>query len=61
MICSGGSLLLRGLREETADFDLCVSEMLAQRLDLEKYPKDADRISFIPMQKSGHCLQHETD
>ncbi len=40
MIRSGGSLLLRGLREETADFDLCVSERLAQQLDLWKYPKD---------------------
>ena len=40
LIRSGGSMLLRGLREETADFDLCVSEALAQRLDLEKYPKD---------------------
>ncbi len=35
MIRSGGSLLLRGLREETADFDLCVSKELAEKLDLE--------------------------
>ncbi len=47
MIRSGGSMLLRGLREETADFDLCVSEMLAQQLDLEKYPKD-EVGSYIP-------------
>jgi len=47
MIRSGGSLLLRGLREETADFDLCVSERLAQNLDLWKYPKD-EVGSYIP-------------
>ena len=40
MILSGGSLLLRGLREETADFDLCVSQKLMQTLDLENCPKD---------------------
>ena len=47
LIRSGGSMLLRGLREETADFDLCVSEALAQRLDLEKYPKD-EVGSYVP-------------
>ena len=29
LILSGGSLLLRGLRETTADMDICVSEKLA--------------------------------
>ncbi len=47
MIRSGGSMLLRGLRVETADFDLCVSESLAQRLELEKHPKD-EVGSYIP-------------
>ncbi len=40
MIRSGGSLLLRGLREETADLDLCVSKKLAEDLDLEHCPRD---------------------
>ena len=40
MILSGGSMLLRGLREETADFDLCVSEKLAGQLDLKHCPQD---------------------
>ena len=40
MILSGGSLLLRGLREETQDFDLCVSKDLAKRLDLQHCAKD---------------------
>jgi len=40
MILSGGSLLLRGLRESTEDFDLCVSKALAERLDLKRCPQD---------------------
>ena len=40
VILSGGSLLLRGLREETADFDLSASEALVQSLDLKNCPKD---------------------
>ena len=40
VILSGGSLLLRGLREETADFDLSASEALVQSLNLKNCPKD---------------------
>ena len=40
VILSGGSLLLRGLREETADFDLSASEALVKSLDLKNCPKD---------------------
>lgn len=40
IILSGGSLLLRGLREETADFDLSASEALVKSLDLKNCPKD---------------------
>ena len=40
MILSGGSLLQRGLREETADLDLSVSKKLAEELDLEHCAKD---------------------
>ena len=40
IVLSGGSLLLRGLREETADIDLSVSERLAEELDLEHCEKD---------------------
>lgn len=40
IILSGGSLLLRGLREETADFDLSASEALVQSLDLKNCQMD---------------------
>ena len=40
IVLSGGSLLLRGLREETADFDLCASKDLAEKLDLKSFPQD---------------------
>ena len=49
MIRSGGSLLLRGLREETADFDLCVSKKVAEFLDLEHYPQDGTG-SYVPFE-----------
>ena len=49
MIRSGGSLLLRGLREETADFDLCVSKELADRLNLEQCARDESG-SYVPFQ-----------
>ena len=42
IILSGGSLLLRGLRQATADLDICVSEELAAKLDLKNCPKDED-------------------
>lgn len=42
LILSGGSLLLRGIRQTTADMDICVSEELAKALDLENCPKDKD-------------------
>ena len=42
LILSGGSLLMRGLRESTADMDICVSEALAAALDLEHCPQDGD-------------------
>ena len=49
MIRSGGSLLLRGLRQETADFDLCVSPALAEQLDLAHCPRD-EYGTFVPME-----------
>ena len=49
MILSGGSMLLRGLRETTADFDLCVSEKLAADMDLERFPKD-DKGCYVPFE-----------
>ena len=39
MILSGGSMLLRGLREQTADIDLTISEKLAESIDMESLPK----------------------
>lgn len=40
IILSGGSLLLRGLRESTADFDLSMTKELAQKINLYDSPKD---------------------
>ena len=49
MILSGGSLLLRGLREETQDFDLCVTKELAERLGLANCPVN-EKGSFVPFE-----------
>ena len=47
VILSGGSLLLRGLREETADLDLSCSGKLAEELNLKKCAKD-EAGCFVP-------------
>lgn len=49
LILSGGSLLLRGLREATADMDICVSEKLAAELDLASCPRDKDGC-YVPFE-----------
>ena len=49
MILSGGSLLLRGLRDETADIDLSISLRLADKLDLEHIEKD-EVGCFVPFE-----------
>jgi len=49
MIRSGGSLLLRGLRKKTADFDLCVSEKLAEQLALADCATD-ETGSYVPFE-----------
>ena len=40
VILSGGSLLLRGLRESTADLDITVSKQLSRELHLHQCPQD---------------------
>lgn len=40
VVLSGGSLLMRGLREQTSDLDLSASKRLAAELDLYNCPKD---------------------
>lgn len=50
IILSGGSLLMRGLREKTADFDLCASRKLAERIDLYNQPTD-EKGFFVPFEK----------
>ena len=40
IILSGGSLLMRGLREETADLDLTVTKRLAKEINLYDLPQD---------------------
>jgi hypothetical protein len=47
IILSGGSLLLRGLRETSADFDLCATKKLAEQIDLYHAPKD-DKGFYTP-------------
>ena len=49
IILSGGSLLMRGLRETTADLDLCVSKELARQIDLYNAPKD-EKGFFTPFE-----------
>lgn len=49
IILSGGSLLLRGLRESTADFDLCVMPKLAKELDLYNAPQD-EAGCYVPLE-----------
>lgn len=49
IILSGGSLLMRGLREKTADYDLCASKKLAEKIDLYEKPKD-DKGFFVPFE-----------
>ena len=36
IILSGGSMVLHGLREETQDIDICVTETLAREMGLHK-------------------------
>ncbi len=43
-ILSGGSLLMHGLRQETADVDLLVTEKLAEKLELAKLPHYGNNI-----------------
>ena len=40
IILSGGSLVMRGLRDKTADLDLCFSKKLAEEIDLYSAPVD---------------------
>ena len=40
VILSGGSLLLRGLRETTADVDIRMTKRLAREIDLYNAPRD---------------------
>ena len=47
IILSGGSLLLRGLRETSADLDLCASKKLAKQINLYDAPKDGEGL-FVP-------------
>lgn len=47
IVLSGGSLLLRGIRKKTADYDLCVSKKLAKRINLYDLPKD-DKGYYVP-------------
>ena len=47
VILSGGSLLLRGLRETSADLNLRVSKKLAKQINLYDAPKDSKGL-FVP-------------
>ena len=49
IILSGGSLLMHGLRETTADLDLCASKKLAKEIDLYNAPKD-EKGFFVPFE-----------
>ena len=47
IILSGGSLLLRGIREKTSDYDFCVTKKLAEEINLYDSPKD-DKGFYTP-------------
>jgi len=49
VILSGGSMLMRGLREQTSDLDITVSKRYAQEIDLYKYPRD-DHGLYMPFE-----------
>lgn len=40
-IISGGSLLMRGIRDTTSDFDLAITQSLANKINLYSYPRDS--------------------
>lgn len=48
IILSGGSLVMRGLRDETRDIDICVSEMLAKELGLDKKKPNENGFYKLP-------------
>ena len=47
IILSGGSLLMRDLRETSADLDLCATKKLAEKIDLYNAPTD-DKGFYTP-------------
>lgn len=49
IILSGGSLLMRGLREQTEDLDITVSKELARKIDLYHCPQD-DHGLYMPFE-----------
>lgn len=49
IILSGGSLLMRGLRETSADLDLCATKKLAEQIDLYHAPVD-DKGFYTPFE-----------
>ena len=49
IILSGGSLLMRGLREKTSDYDLSPSKKLAEELDLKNCKTDAGGF-YVPFE-----------
>lgn len=49
VILSGGSMLMRGLREQTHDLDLSASKELAEKLDLYNCPRDKHGL-YIPFE-----------
>ncbi|MBQ7202169.1 hypothetical protein IJS18_02165 [Candidatus Saccharibacteria bacterium] len=49
IILSGGSLVMRGLRDKTADLDLCFSKKLAEEIDLYSAPVD-DKGFYTPFE-----------
>ena len=49
VILSGGSMLMRGLREQTSDLDLSASKKLAEQLHLYDCPKD-DHGLYVPFE-----------
>ena len=49
VILSGGSLLMRGIREQTQDYDLAMSKDLAKKIGLHDAPKNESGL-YMPFE-----------
>jgi hypothetical protein len=63
IVLAGGSLLLRGIREETRDFDLSISKDFARKIKLHEFPKNShgSYIAFKDAEVKDNLESHSFD